>query len=136
MGIYDYKITDAQKNEIGRIRGHNFNFGWPFVKDRRGCTIKLISTNEKFRLTTYLSFGERYFGGTEGSYHVSCKVDKYKIPYEFKVTKDGRKIAHMYRKKLSNDFTFDGHIIGYDKKDDENVAVIISLAISLILKAS
>lgn len=135
LGSYNYRITNLEKKVIGHVRRHLINFGYPFVKERHGCTVKVAETNEKFRLTTYLSFKEREFGGTERAYKVTCK-DKKKLAKEFKITKGNKKIAHIYKVSSDDGFLASRYIVGYDNENDENIAVLNSLAIHLIMHAS
>ena len=133
LGSYNYKVTNSEKKVIGYVRRHLFNFGFPFVKERHGCTVKLVNTNQKFRLTTYLSFNEREFGGTEFAYRVSCK-DKY--AKEFKILDGNRKIAHIFKVSSDDGFLANRYIVGYDDKKDEEIAVLISLAVHFIIHIS
>lgn len=134
-GDYNYKITNSEKTVIGYIRRHFFNFGFPFVKNRHGCTIKIAETNQKFRLTTHIFFNEREFGGTEGAYKVTCK-NKAILAKEFKVTRGRKNIAKIYRVSPDEGFLTNRYIVGYDDMQHEHVAVLISLAIHLITRIS
>ena len=135
LGSYRYKVTDSEKRTIGYVRRHLMNFGYPFVKERRGCTVKVAGTKEKFRLTSYLSFKVREFGGTVGAYEITCDRDK-QYAKEFEITKENKKIAHIYEASPDDGFLTHRYIVGYDDKKDENIAVLISLAIHLIMYTS
>lgn len=135
LGSYKYKVTNSDKKVIGHVRRHYFNFGFPFVKERHGCTVSVAETNERYRLTTYLSFKEREFGGSDGAYTVTCK-DKKEFAKEFKVLKDNAKIAHIYKVSSDDGFLASRYIVGYDNKKDEVLAVLNGLAIHMITQVS
>lgn len=131
LGSYYYKVTNSDKKVIGYVRRHLFNFGFPFVKDRHGCTVRVVETNERYRLTTYMFLKEREFGGSDGAYSVTCK-DKKEFAKEFKVSKGNNQIAHIYKVSYDDGFLASRYIVGYDNKDVEHLAVLNGLAIHLI----
>lgn len=131
-------VLNSQKEIIGYVRKHFFNLGFPFVKERRGCTVKIAETKEKFRFTTYLSFGDREFGGTgtitgETVYELNG-VGKNKDTKEFKVKKGKKNIIHIFNGSPNDGFLVKRYIVGYDNEADEKLAVLCGLAVRMIME--
>lgn len=135
VGSYKYTVTDSDKKVIGHIRRHLFNFGFPFVKDRHGCTVRVAKNNERYRLTTHMFLNEREFGGLYSTYSVRCK-DKKEFPKEFMILKGNKEIAHIYSLSSDDGFLASRYIIGYNDKNNEILTVLNSLAIHLVIMVS
>ena len=131
IGSYKYKVTNSEKQVIGHIRRHLFNFGFPFVKERHGCTVRVSETNKKYRLSTYLSFGDREFGITDEIYTIKCNEAKH--PKEFRIIQKNTQIAHIYKVSSDDGFLANRYIVGYNDIKDEAAVVLNSLAIHFIM---
>lgn len=131
LGEYKYKVSNCNGQLLGTVRKHFFNFGFPFVKDRHGCTVKVAGTNERFRFTTCLSFGDREFGGTENPYEL-MGVGKSKNPKVFYVKKGRKNVLYICKVSWNEGFFDDRYIVGYDELNDGALAVLCGLAVRLL----
>lgn len=132
---YLFEVTDANKKVVGHIRKHLFNFGWPFVKERRGCTIWLADKSFRARLTTYVFWGEREFGSTENTVSVKLESkDKFGREKVYKVSKakSNKKFSKVYRIRSDEGFFKDRYIVGFDEEDDAVLASLVAIAINMI----
>ena len=135
MENYHFMVLDAENKTVAHVRKHLFNFGWPFVKERSGCTVTLVEGNVKEQITTYLSFKEREFGGTGEL--VSIKLEeKDKLGREkiYKVSKKGsdRKFSKIYRVRSDEGFFSSKYIVGFDEESDALLASLVALAVNTI----
>lgn len=132
---YRYKITDSNKKTVGYIRKHLINFGWPFVKERKGCTIWLADNSFKARLTTYISFGEREFGSTEDTISVKLEdKDKFGREKVYRVSKaDSNNVfSRVYRIRSDEGYFKDKYVVGFDNEEDSVLASLVAIAINMI----
>lgn len=132
---YRFKVTNSDKEVVGFIRKHLFNFGFPFVKERKGCTIKLADNSFKARLTTYISFNKREFGGTEGTISVVLEnTDKLGSENIYKVSKSGsnKNFSKVYRIRSDEGFFKDRFVVGFDNEEDAILATLIAIGINMI----
>lgn len=132
---YRFKVTNSNKEVVGYIRKHLFNFGFPFVKDRKGCTIRLADNSFKARLTTYVSFKEREFGSTEGTISVKLEnKDKLGREKVYKVSKNGsnKKFSKVYRIRSDEGFFKDRYVVGFDDEEDAILATLVAIGINMI----
>lgn len=86
-------------------------------------------------MTTYLAFKQREFEESGSTYKVVDKDNEVHTK-DFLILKNNIEIAHIYKVSPDDGFLASRYIIGYDDNAYENVVVLISLAMHLIMYVS